>query len=112
MSLERLNQYRVMWVLVFFDLPVETKKDKKNYRKFVDVLEKDGFQRFQFSIFLRHCPSQENAQTHIKRVKINLPPRGHVVILQITDKQFGNMEIFQSAKKESLPSIPQQLQFF
>ena len=51
MKNDRLNQYRVMWVMVFFDLPVETKKDQRNYRKFVNVLEKDGFTRFQFSVF-------------------------------------------------------------
>ncbi len=112
MSFERLNQYRIMWVLVFFDLPVETKTDRRNYRRFVDILEKDGFQRFQFSIFLRHCPSMENAQVHIKRVRIHLPPKGHVVIMHITDRQFGLMEIFKSKKKEPLPEIPQQLELF
>jgi len=101
-----------MWVLVFFDLPTETKKDTKNYRRFVDVLEKDGFARFQYSIFLRHCPSMENAEVHIKRIKSNLPPKGHVVILHITDRQFGLMEIFISAKKEKLPDTPQQLELF
>jgi CRISPR-associated protein Cas2 len=101
-----------MWVLVFFDLPTETKKDLKNYRRFVDVLEKDGFARFQYSIFLRHCPSMENAEVHIKRIKSNLPPKGHVVILHITDRQFGLMEIFISAKKEKLPDTPQQLELF
>lgn len=112
MNVDRLNQYRVMWVMVFFDMPVETKKDRKEYRKFVDMLEKDGFARFQFSIFLRHCPSMENAHVHIKRVKMHLPPKGHVAIMHITDKQFGMMEIFVSAKKEKLPDTPQQLELF
>ena len=101
-----------MWVMVFFDLPVETKKDRRNYRKFVDTLEKDGFTRFQYSIFLRHCPSLENAHVHIKRVKVNLPPKGHVVILHITDRQFGLMEIYMSRKREELPETPQQLELF
>lgn len=112
MNLDRINQYRIMWVLVFFDLPTETKKDTRNYRKFVDVLEKDGFTRFQFSIFLRHCPSMENAQVHMKRVKLNLPPKGHVAIIRITDKQFGMMETFCSTKKEPPPQPSQQLEIF
>ena len=99
-------------MLVFFDLPTTTKKDRRNYRKFVDALEKDGFQRFQFSIFLRHCPSMDNAQVHIKRVRINLPPKGHVVIMHITDRQFGLMQIFQSKKEAPLPAMPQQLELF
>jgi CRISPR-associated protein Cas2 len=109
---ERFNQYRLMWVMVFFDLPVTTKKDTKNYRKFVDVLEKDGFTRFQYSIFIRHCPSMANAEVHIKRIKMNLPPKGHVCILHFTDKQFGMMEVFLSAKKEHPPAPIQQLELF
>lgn len=101
-----------MWVLVFFDLPTETKKDRSNYRRFVDMLEKDGFTRFQFSIFLRHCPSMENALVHIKRVKMHLPPKGHVAIIRITDKQFGMMEIFKATKQADTPEPPQQLELF
>jgi len=101
-----------MWVLVLFDLPTATKTDTKNYRKFVKVLEKDGFNRMQWSIFLRHCPSLENARVHIKRIKINLPPKGHVCILHVTDKQFGMMETFISAKKEKQIQPVQQLELF
>ena len=108
----RFNQYRIMWVIVFFDLPTEFKKDRKNYRNFVKRLEQDGFERFQFSIFMRHCPSMENAQVHIKRVKSFLPPKGHVCILHLTDKQFGMMEVFLSRKKEETPKISQQLELF
>ncbi len=86
MSLERLNQYRVMWVMVFFDLPTGTKKDKKNYALFRKGLQRDGFTMFQFSIYLRCCPSIENAEVHIRRVKSLLPPAGYVGIMTITDK--------------------------
>ncbi len=101
-----------MWVLVLFDLPVVTKTDQRNYRKFVDVLEKDGFTRFQFSIFLRHCPSMDNAKVHIQRIKVNLPSKGHVGIMHFTDKQFGMMEVFFSSKKEEIPPPTQQLELF
>ena len=109
---ERFNRYRLMWVIVFFDLPAVTKQDIKRYRRFVDVLEKDGFTRFQFSVFLRHCPSMENAQVHIKRVKQHLPAKGHVCIMHFTDRQFGMAEIFHSTKPEPLPPISQQLELF
>ncbi|MGC6403606.1 MAG: CRISPR-associated endonuclease Cas2 [Flavobacteriaceae bacterium] len=101
-----------MWILVFFDLPTETKRDKSRYRKFVKCLEKDGFTRFQWSIFLRHCPSRENMAVHIRRVKGFLPPQGHIALLHITDKQFGMMEVFFSAQKTSLPAVSQQLELF
>ena len=67
---------------------------------------------FQFSIYMRHCPSRENAQVHIKRVKSFLPPNGHVGIIRVTDKQFGNMELFINAKEEKPKSGPQQLEMF
>lgn len=101
-----------MWVLVFFDLPTETAAERKAYADFRKKLMKDGFEMFQFSIYLRHCMSQENADVHTKRVKSFLPPRGKVGILRITDKQFGMMEIFYEAKPRAVKAPPQQLEFF
>ena len=109
---ERLNQYRVMWIMLFFDLPTETKKDKKHYRNFSKALEKDGFTRFQYSVYIRHCPSPQNAAVHIRRVQAFLPPNGHISMFTITDKQFGSMANFQGKKKEKMPNTPQQLELF
>jgi CRISPR-associated protein Cas2 len=110
--MSRFSEYRIMWVLVFFDLPTETKKDKKAYIQFRKKLLDDGFTMFQFSIYMRHCPSRENAEVHIKRVKSALPAKGYVGILCITDKQFGQMELFY-CKHEKSVSVPyQQLEFF
>ena len=72
-----------MWVLVFFDLPTDTKKERKDAAAFRKRLIEDGFIMFQFSIYMRHCPSSENAQTHINRVKSFLPDLGQVGILCI-----------------------------
>lgn len=110
--MQRLNEYRVMWVFVFFDLPTETKKERKNYAVFRKKLLNDGFTMFQFSIYLRHCASRENAQVHINRVKNMLPPNGHIGILCVTDKQFGKMELFISRKKEEVKTPYQQLELF
>ena len=82
----RLNQYRIMWVMILFDLPTETKKERKISATFRKKLIEDGFTMFQFSIYLRHCPSKENAEVHIKRVKNFLPEIGNVGIVCITDK--------------------------
>ena len=106
----RLNAYRIMWVLVFFDLPTETKKDRKIYAKFRKDILADGFNMFQFSIYLRHCPSRENAEVHIQRVKKILPAKGHIGIMCITDKQFGMMEIFRGKETVETPETVQQLE--
>lgn len=110
--MERFSEYRIMWVLVFFDLPTETKKDRKIYTEFRNKLIKDGFTMFQFSIYLRHCASMENAEVHIKRVKKDLPAKGHIGIMCITDKQFGNMELFYGKEVKEVSTPYQQLELF
>ncbi len=112
MSHEALSQYRSMWVLVFFDLPTETKKQRKAAGRFRKELLQDGFTMFQFSIYMRTCPSRENAEVHSKRVKQALPEHGHVGILKITDKQFAMMELFYSREVSEKPVVVQQLQLF
>lgn len=101
-----------MWVLVLFDLPTETSAERKIYAKFRKDILKDGFQMFQFSIYLRHCASRENADVHIQRVKRLLPEKGHVGIMCVTDKQFGQMEIFRGQKPVQAAAPVQQLEMF
>jgi CRISPR-associated protein Cas2 len=101
-----------MWVMVLFDLPTETKKDRKNYAKFRKDILARGFQMFQFSMYIRHCSSRENAEKHLDNVKAILPPKGHVGIMSITDKQFGMMEIFRGREAVDTPATSQQLELF
>lgn len=110
--MQRFSEYRIMWVMVFFDLPTETKKERKSAALFRKRLIEDGFVMFQFSIYMRHCPSHETADTHIRRVKSLLPEYGQIGILCITDKQFGTMEIFSEAKPQKIPPQYIQLELF
>ena len=73
---------------------------------------KDGFTMLQFSIYVRHCNSRENAEVHIKRTKVILPPKGEVIVFTLTDKQFGMMEFFRSSEKAERPETPQHLELF
>jgi CRISPR-associated protein Cas2 len=95
-----------------YDLPTETKKDRKAAARFRKELMQDGFSMFQFSMYVRHSASSENADVHKRRVKGILPEHGKVGIIQITDKQFGQMEIFFGSKQQDLPNVPQQLELF
>lgn len=112
MSEERFNAYRIMWVLVLYDLPTESKANRKAASDFRKKLLDDGFTLFQFSMYIRHCPSRENAEVHIQRVKRLLPKFGNVAILCITDKQFGRIEIFHSRNAKNPPPTYQQLELF
>lgn len=112
MNTERFNAYQIMWVLVLYDLPTDTKTNMKAANQFRKKLLDDGFSLFQFSMYIRHCPSRENAAVHIKRVKSMLPKEGKVAIMSITDKQFGDIEIFYARNKEEPKPVCQQLELF
>ena len=107
-----LNKYRVMWLFVFFDLPAETKKDRRNAQQFRKNLLKDGFTMMQFSVYMRHCASSESANAHEKRIKTLLPPFGKVSILRITDKQYGNIMNFWCKVIVPKKPSPMQLELF
>lgn len=107
-----VSGYRCMWVVVMFDLPVDTKQARRAYTDFVKHLRRDGFTRLQYSVYGRHSASKENAQVHINRVKHRLPPDGEVRILTITDKQFERMAIFWGKARKPPEKPPCQLQLF
>lgn len=110
--ISRFSEYRIMWVLVLFDLPTETKKQRKAASRFRKELLEDGFMMFQFSIYMRHCPSRENADVHIKRVRSRLPEVGKVGIMRITDKQFEEMILFDCKQETKINKPVQQLELF
>jgi CRISPR-associated protein Cas2 len=112
MDFRRINQYRNVWLLVFFDLPTETKAQRKAYTQFRKGLLEDGFTMFQFSLYIRHSSSRENLEVHSRRVKRILPAEGHVGMLSITDKQFGSIDLFYGVQIKDRPETPKQLELF
>ncbi len=101
-----------MWVVVLFDLPVDTKAARRAYAVFRKRLLQDGFTMLQYSVYARHSSSEENAQVHINRVQHWVPDDGEVRILTITDKQFERMQTFWGKIRKLPPTQPQQLEFF
>ncbi len=109
---QRYSHYTAMWILVLYDLPTETARQRRIAADFRKQIMKDGFTMFQFSSYIRHCASSENVAVHEKRVKAILPSTGKVCIMHLTDKQFGNMQIFYGQKEESAPRGGKQLELF
>jgi len=107
-----ISGYRFMWILAMFDLPTETKKARRDYTLFRKHLLKNGFMRMQYSVYIRHCPSRENATVHVDRIKAHLPPDGEVRVITITDKQFERMLIFLGKKRKQPEPTPLQLELF
>lgn len=109
---DRLSAYRIMWLFVMFDLPVETKKERRAATLFRKMLLNDGFSMLQFSVYSRFCASGESAEVHIKRVQRAIPEHGQVSILKITDKQYADIINIWGKKTQPLPPGPQQLELF
>ena len=82
-----------MRVMVFFDLPVSTKKDRQEYAKFRKFLIQDGYDMLQFSVYSRITQNHDDAKKHIERLSGHLPPKGSVRIMQVTEKQYNSMRI-------------------
>jgi CRISPR-associated protein Cas2 len=101
-----------MWVLAMFDLPVDTKAARRAYTQFRKHLLKDGFTKMQFSVYVRHCASEENTDVHVKRVQAAVPDDGEVRIISITDKQFERMRIFWGKRRQPPDPPPAQLELF
>jgi CRISPR-associated protein Cas2 len=99
MSFDRINAYKIMWILVFFDLPVETKKERKIASEFRKELIRDGFTMFQFSIYLRHCASRENAEVHMRRVKLNLPKKDMLEFCMLRTSSLPRWKFFSVERK-------------
>ncbi len=101
-----------MWLVVMFDLPVDTQQARKQYARFRKALLQDGFSMMQFSVYIRHCASEENTAVHVTRVENSIPPDGEVRILAITDKQFERMRIFWGKRRKPPEPVPTQLELF
>ena len=112
MKRSRLNAYQIMWLFVFFDLPVTTKTKRRAATRFRKRLLKDGFNMMQYSVYTRHCASRESAKVHVKRVNSFVPSEGHVTILKVTDKQYGRIINLWGKKTEKPERAPPQLEIF
>ena len=107
-----ISGYRCMWVVAMFDLPVDTSAARRAYTQFRSFLLKDGFARMQFSVYIRHCASEENADAHIRRIEHQVPHDGEVRVLTITDKQFERMRCFWGKMRKPPEQAPKQLELF
>ncbi len=107
-----VSGYRAVWIIAMFDLPTDTQRARREYTQFRKSLLKDGFSMLQYSVYVRHCASEENAEVHYNRIKGFLPGDGEVRLVTITDKQFGRMQSFWGKMRKAGPVQPRQLELF
>lgn len=82
---------RYMRVLIMYDLPMVSSKNKKDYRVFRKNLIKEGFIMMQESIYVKLVQNQQGADAAITYVKKVKPPDGLIQALVITEKQYGRI---------------------
>lgn len=107
-----LNGYRLMWVMVMFDLPVVEEKDRRIANRFRHFLEKQGFGMCQFSVYAKYCGPREKLDSLVSLLDENIPEKGKVNILTFTDKQFGRIVILENRKRKPSKENPEQLLIF
>ncbi len=85
--------YRFMRILVFFDLPVATLEDRRNYRLFRKGLIQNGFLMLQESVYCRMVLNRTTEATVVHTIWSIRPPKGLVQVLTVTEKQFVGMRL-------------------
>ncbi|MBB3984504.1 CRISPR-associated protein Cas2 [Sagittula marina] len=107
-----LSGYRIMWVLVIFDLPTDTKPQRKAATDFRSFLLYDGFERSQLSVYARFVNGKEAFQTRINGIERDLPTKGDIQIRNFTDLQYRDVVHFSDQGRRGARKNPDQLLLF
>lgn len=107
-----LSRYKIMWILVMFDIPVDTKARVKAATHFRKFLLDTGFEMCQYSIYTRFCNGREQFDSYVRKISQNLPQSGKIQILHFTDKQYESIISFSGHARERQNQKPNQLVLF
>lgn len=91
---------KFMRLIVMFDLPVITEKERSIATKFRNFLLDDGYIMMQYSVYSRICKNNDDIHKHINRLKLNIPNNGNIRLIQVTEKQYNNMIMFCGKRKD------------
>lgn len=81
-----------MRVIVFFDLPVLTKIERRQYTKFKKYLITQGFVMIQKSVYSKLALNGGSSNMVISNLRKNKPKTGVVQALIISEMQYQNIE--------------------
>ncbi|WP_372072243.1 CRISPR-associated endonuclease Cas2 [Tistrella mobilis] len=112
MTIGKLSGYRLMWIFVMFDLPVDSRANARAATKFREFLLDEGFEKSQFSVYARFCNGKEQFEAYMSRIEANLPSRGEIHILTFTDRQYENIIRFSGQRRRRRRKNPDQLALF
>ena len=98
-----------MRMLIFFDLPVLTSKQRKAYRDFRKFLLKSGFMMIQESVYCKLVQNPVVADVLQTSIRNNKPDEGLVQVLRVTEKQYSKMEYIVGEKQSSILDSDERL---
>lgn len=101
--------YRFMRVIVFFDLPVLTESNRREYRTFRKFLIKSGFMMVQESVYCKLAQNNSIADIMVDNIKKNKPPEGLVQVLRVTEKQYNKMDFIVGEKTGDVLTTTERL---
>lgn len=106
------SEYKVVWLFVMFDLPVKTKAERRRYSQFRSLLLANGFSQLQYSVYARPYVSEDASESCRDLLTRELPARGYVRLLLVTDRQFAKMRSFFGKKEVPLEESDRQILLF
>lgn len=98
-----------MRLVVFFDLPVLTDKNRRDYRQFRKFLIKSGFLMLQESVYCKLAQNSTAADSILDNIKKNKPDDGLVQVLKVTEKQYSKMEFIVGGGKSEVLNTDERL---
>ncbi|MCX8473816.1 MAG: CRISPR-associated endonuclease Cas2, partial [Sediminibacterium sp.] len=88
-----------MVLFVFYDLPTETKEQRKEFALFRKKILGSGFNYLQNSVYVKQGLDFTEIKKYSHRIKNIVPENGHVVVFHLTDSQFKNVEIYEERRQ-------------
>ncbi|MGP1612876.1 MAG: CRISPR-associated endonuclease Cas2 [Catonella sp.] len=98
-----------MRVIVFFDLPVLTESNRRDYRTFRKFLIKSGFMMVQESVYCKMAQNSSVADIMVDNIKKNKPSEGLVQVLRVTEKQYNKMDFIVGEKTGDVLTTTERL---
>lgn len=101
-----------VWMLVMFDLPTNTKSERRQANTYRNLLKDHGFERVQWSVYVKYYLNRTSSEFDVKVLSANIQPGGNVRILQVADSQWANTLYYEGAEKKAPEPVSEQLSLF
>lgn len=101
--------YRYMRILLFFDLPMVSNEEKREYLNFRNYLLKNGFFMLQESVYCKLVLNATVANAIFNNLENSKPKKGLIQILMITEKQYEKMILLLGTSTSEVLNSDQRL---